>query len=91
MAIYERLCRISQRLPLHRIGGRTRDRDLLKAVVFLSPLMKITPEGIVSASYFTAILIFISLTSILYLLNVSLLIGVLLSLLASLIVYYVVA
>jgi hypothetical protein len=84
------MCRIAQKIPLYRIGSRTKDRELVKAVAFLSPLLQITPEGVVSASYLYSLLIFLGMTVILYTFGITLLIGVLLSLLAAIMTYYIV-
>ena len=91
MAFYERLCNTAKAIPLHRIGSRKKDRELVRAIVFLKPLMQVTAEGVVSASYLAAILT-ISMTSLaLLLLGITVPVAVLLSLLTAIIAYYVIA
>ncbi len=90
MAFYERLCNTAQIIPLHRIGNRKNDRELVRAIVFLKPLMQVTAEGVVSASYCVALLTVMSISLMLHLFGVTILVAILLSMLASVIAYYVI-
>lgn len=89
MRIYESLCRIGERSHLHRLTGKSQDHDLSKAVVFLSPMMHITPEGAVSAAYLISALSFLILSVLLNALSITIPVAILLSLTVSVLVYYI--
>lgn len=89
MAAYERLCKGAATIPLHKIGNRKEDRELVRAVNFLKPMMRITPEGVVSASYLVSLIALFSVSILLLLFGVSPTIALLLSILASIISYYI--
>ncbi len=90
MTLYERICRICERTRLHKVSNKYKDRDLNKAVVFLSPMMKLTPQGVVSASYCLSLLVFVILTSLLHVWGLSLPVLFLLSLIAALLTYFII-
>jgi len=89
MTIYESVCRVCEKTSLHRLTGKSRDRDLTKAVSFLSPLMNITSEGVVSASYLTSVLFLIVIVSLLTLVGINIFVAILLSLTTSILVYFI--
>jgi hypothetical protein len=88
--IYERLCRFSE-----RFGGdpdSAKDSELQKAVKFLAPLMKITVRGVKGATLLTLILVITSLgTLFLFIMGISILIGIPIIFLAGLISGYIVS
>ena len=89
--IYERLCNFSSRIPpFSRITRKSEDRELTRAVRFLLPLMTITSQGVVAASYLmdttTLILTLLLLTFFVD----NLLITIPLSAMACLVAYFIV-
>ncbi|TFG34245.1 hypothetical protein EU527_04305 [Candidatus Thorarchaeota archaeon] len=89
--IYERLCRLSSRIPpFSHIGGRTDDRDLVRAVKFLAPLMTLSIQGVIAAAYFSALLVLFSSLIALIILGVNLLVAIPLSAMACVVTYYIV-
>lgn len=91
MTLYEKLCRGSRKIPLYGLGRKAQDRELARAVAFLSPMMSLSVEGIVSASYLLSVLVLLLLTLLLSLLGISVVVAVLLSLTTSVIIYYFIA
>lgn len=89
MTLYERICNICEKTGLHRMTRKSEDRDLSKAIVFLSPIMKVTVEGVISASIILSLLSLVSLTLVLSYLSIALLVAFLLSLTVSLLVYFI--
>ncbi|MFX1368780.1 MAG: type II secretion system F family protein, partial [Promethearchaeota archaeon] len=88
---YERLCRISSKVPLiKQLGARKEDRELKIAVAFLAPLMTLTVHGIAAASYLCSLTTLITLTLLLTYMGISLAIILPVSLLAALVVYFLV-
>ncbi|MFW9956323.1 MAG: hypothetical protein ACFFD3_17405, partial [Candidatus Thorarchaeota archaeon] len=90
MAFYERLCKVSSRIPLSRLAGRGDNRELEKAVVFLASKMRLTVDGIKSASILSGLLTLIGVAFLLVFLALSVLVSIPLSLMAAVLVYYVV-
>jgi hypothetical protein len=89
--IYERLCSISSRTPPFSWIKRKRDdKEIARSVRFLSPVMVITPQGVVSASILSATMIFVGTMVLLFLLGLSLLIVIPLSAMLSILIYYIV-
>ncbi|MHA2161613.1 MAG: type II secretion system F family protein, partial [Candidatus Thorarchaeota archaeon] len=76
-------------VPFHRLSRKSSDRDLTKALQFLSPLMTLSLEGVVSASYLMATLTFALLSVILLIFNVLIYLVGFLSALAAIIVYFI--
>ena len=89
--LYERLCKISSRIPpFSNISRRTDDSDLSRAVKFLAPLMILTTQGIISASFFSATLILLCSFLFLYLFGINIIVIIPLSVMASVLTYYIV-
>ena len=89
--IYERLCNFVSRIVLiSKKTDRTDDRDLARAVRFLSPIMKLTTQGVVMTAYFSAIIIFMLSLILLILFGVNFFITIPLSIMAGLVTYYIV-
>ena len=89
--IYERLCNVSSRVPpFSQITRRSDDRELTRAVRFLSPMMTITAQGVVAASYLLAITTMILSLLLLTFFGVNLFIAIPLSAMACLVAYFIV-
>ncbi len=89
--IYERLCNFSSRiLPFSKITRKIDDRDLTRAVRFLSPMMTVTTQGVVAASYFSASSTFVLAVLMLIFFGVNLLLTIPLAAMACVVVYYIV-
>ena len=89
--IYERLCNFSSRIPpFSRITRKSDDRDLTRAVRFLLPMMTITSQGVVAASYLMATLTLILTFLLLTFFGVNLLITIPLAAMACLVAYFIV-
>ncbi|MFX1483985.1 MAG: type II secretion system F family protein [Promethearchaeota archaeon] len=89
MALYERLCRFSERIG----GGTSRginDKELQRAVKFLAPLMDITGKGVRAAANLLSVLVLLLLVFLLTFLNLSLLIVAPLAGMAAVVTYYIV-
>ncbi|TFG32914.1 hypothetical protein EU528_01800 [Candidatus Thorarchaeota archaeon] len=80
----------SRMVPLSWKSKRTDDRELTRAVRFLSPMMIVTAEGVVAAAYFSTVIILILSLGLLTVFGVNLFITVPLSIMASIITYYIV-
>lgn len=90
--IYERLCNFSSRIsPFSRISRRSDDRELTRAVRFLSPMMTITTQGVVAASYLTSFTTLVLSFLLLNFFGVNLLIAIPLAAMACLVAYYIVS
>ncbi len=87
--LYERLCRFSERFT-KRSDQTQGDKELRKAVKFLAPMMTLTVQGVKAAAYLTSILLFVSMTILLYIMGLSLFIVIPLSTMASIIALYIV-
>ncbi|TFH03066.1 MAG: hypothetical protein E4H14_17200, partial [Candidatus Thorarchaeota archaeon] len=89
--IYEKLCNISSRIiPVSRKTSETENRELARAVRFLSPIMILTLKGVVAAAYFSATLILLLSLILLTFFGVNLFITIPLSIMASLVTFYIV-
>ena len=77
-------------VPISRKSKRTDDRELARAVRFLSPMMTITAEGVVAAAYFSTGIILILSLFLLTIFGVNLFITIPLSIMASLVTYYII-
>ncbi len=87
--IYERLCRLSARIPpFSSFGARREDRDLTKAVRFLETRMQVSTQGVFAASYLTSTLVFVSSLLVFIFLEASILVAIPISAIASAIAYY---
>jgi pilus assembly protein TadC len=87
--IYERLCRFAERVPLfNRIEGRQRNKELQRAVKFLSPLMSLTSRGVVSAAYLSSSSSLAFVLLALYLFQVGLILAIPLALMLAVLIYY---
>ncbi len=87
--IYERLCRLGERVPpFNRLGGRNQDTELRRAARFLSPMMSLTVTGVVSAAYLTGLLSFVFVFIALVLFQISALIALPLAAMFSVVAYY---
>ncbi len=89
--IYERLCKVSQLIPLLNRYKEGERRDLERAVKFLKPLMKISAEGVLAAARLMGILMTLLFVFLLLFLNSSILVATPLSLIVGVLTYYVVA
>lgn len=90
MALYEKLSRLGERIPVYSQLGRQRnDYELEQAVAFLRPLLDISTQGVFSIAYFlsSVIIILSSLTAVV--LNLQLVVIIPLSLITGIITYYV--
>ena len=86
---YERLCRFSKRVTIR--SDQTRgNKELRRAVKFLAPMMTLTVQGVKAATDLVAILLFVSVTTRLYTLGLSLIIALPLSVMASTIALYII-
>ena len=74
-------------VPISRKSKRTDDRELARAVRFLSPMMTITAEGVVAAAYFSTGIILILSLFLLTIFGVNLFITIPLSIMASSVSY----
>ncbi|MHA2188496.1 MAG: hypothetical protein ACW99V_09695, partial [Candidatus Thorarchaeota archaeon] len=74
---------------MHRLNRKRSDKDLTKSLQFLTPIMTLSLEGVVSASYLMAILTFGLTSVILLIFNVLYYLVGFLSALAAILVYYV--
>jgi hypothetical protein len=91
MVIYERLCSICSKIPpFSETKRKIDDKDLIRAARFLSPVMVITPQGVVSASFLSATLILFGAMVSLLLLGLNILVAIPLSAMLSIVVYYIV-
>ena len=89
--IYERLCNFVSRLAgITEETASTEDRELARAVRFLTPIMTITAKGVMLTAYFSAMIILILSTTLLTLFGVNLFITIPLSIMACLVTYYIV-
>lgn len=89
MVLYERICRFSERVA----GGSSRrrdDKELQRAVKFLSPLMEITVKGVGAAANLLSVLVLLLLFSLLSFLQLSLLIVAPLAGMAAVVTYYII-
>lgn len=88
--MYERLCRVGSKIPpFSLLGARKKDKELDRAVRFLAPKMKLTTQGVASASYLVSFLIFIGLFWLISLLASNLLVIVPPSTVIAIVAYYV--
>ena len=89
--LYERLCRVSSKLPLFaRLASRRKDKDLSRAVRFLAPRMKLTDKGVVSAAYFLPVVLGFTMVWFMSFIRIGFLAAVSLSAIAAIVVYYLV-
>jgi len=89
--IYERLCNFSSRIPpFSRITRKSEDRELTRAVRFLLPMMTITSQGVVAASYLMATTTLILTLLLLTFFGVNLLITIPLAAMVCLVAYFIV-
>jgi hypothetical protein len=76
--------------PFSRITRKTDDRDLMKAVRFLLPIMTVTAQGVVSASYFSGTVVLLGAFLSLLLFGMDVLIAIPLSIMLAVVIYYIV-
>jgi hypothetical protein len=76
--------------PFSWITRKTDDKELTRAVHFLSPVMDISPQGVVSASFLSAALILVGAVTSLVLLGLNILITMPISAMLSIAFYYIV-
>lgn len=89
--IYERLCRFSSRIPpFSRINRRTDDRELQRAVKFLTPIMTVSIQGVVAAAYLSAFLVLILSLTLLLLFEVNVLVVIPLAAMACVVTYFII-
>lgn len=89
--IYERLCNfVSRIVPLSQKTNRADDRELARAVRFLSPIMTLTTQGVVMTAYFSSMTILLLSMILLIFFGVNLLVTIPLAIMASLVTYYIV-
>lgn len=89
--MYERLCRISSKIPpFKQLGARRQDRDLSKAVGFLKPIIGLSVQGVAAAAYLTSTLVLLLIVFLLALMDLSIILVIPVSLLGSVITYYLV-
>jgi hypothetical protein len=87
--LYERLCRFSERIA----GGTSRkldDKDLERAVKFLTPMMDISVRGVKAAANLLSVLVLLLLVFLLTFLELSLLIVAPLAGMAGVVTYYII-
>ena len=87
--LYEKLCSFSERIA-GRTSRRLDDKDLQRAVKFLSPMMDITVRGVKAAANLLSVLVLLLLVFILTFLELSLLIVAPLAGMAAVVAYYIV-
>lgn len=89
MSIYERFCRFGSRIPiLSNVRIDKADRDLVRAVSFLKPLMLLDVRGVIGGGRFLAILAWISVFGFFALMGQSLLVALPVSLTLPVLAYY---
>ncbi|MFW9957330.1 MAG: type II secretion system F family protein [Candidatus Odinarchaeota archaeon] len=89
--IYERLCNFSVKIPpFSRITRKVDDRELTRAVRFLLPIMTVSAQGVVSAAYLSAVLVFIGTTISLLLFGLGLLVSIPLAAMLSVVFYFII-
>ncbi|MBE0525869.1 MAG: type II secretion system F family protein, partial [Candidatus Thorarchaeota archaeon] len=77
-------------IPISQKTKRTDNRELVRAVRFLLPMMTLTIQGVVAAAYFSAtIVLFLSLTLLIFF-GVNLFITIPLATMAGLVTFYIV-
>ena len=87
--LYERLCSISSKVPpFSKLGARNDDPELRKAVMFLSPFMHVTTQGVVSAAFLLLTITFLLILWLLIVIGMSLFVAIPLSIIIGLLVYY---
>ena len=90
--MYERLCRIAQRVPpFNGLGRKRENRELARAVRFLSPIMQLTSEGVISGAYLYGFIAFFDVFLSLLFFSVGLILTVPLSLMFGIVIYYMFA
>ena len=89
MLLYEKLCRFSERIAGRTIRKRD-DKDLQKAVKFLTPLMDITVRGVEAAANLMSVIILLLLVFLLTLIELSILIVAPLAGMAAIVTYYII-
>lgn len=89
--IYERLCNLSSRIPpFSQITRKIDDKDLTRAVRFLTPMMTLSAQGVVAAAYFSATSTLVLAMLLLIFFGVNLFITIPLAAMACLVAYYIV-
>ncbi len=89
--IYERLCKFSSRIPpFSKITRKIDDRDLTRAVRFLSPMMTVTTQGVIAAAYLSASSTLVLAMLLLLFFGVNLLLSIPLAAMACIVAYYIV-
>jgi Flp pilus assembly protein TadB len=87
--LYERLCNMSAKIPVFsKLGARNKDRELEKAVKFLSPLMVVTAQGVASAAFLMTLISFLGVSGLLYIIGMNPFITVPLGAITGVLVYY---
>ena len=85
---FERLCRIGSKAPFpHHVPEDTKD-ELAKACDFLSPSMRLSPEGVISTAYLIAVLSFLGIFVILSVAGVLWILVLLISILLAVLAFY---
>ncbi len=89
MTLYERACLIGEKTPLFSRAARHReDWELDRATRFLSPMMTITPQGVVAGAYLYSVLTLLVIVVIGFLLSFPVIATVPLALINALLIYY---
>ncbi|MFX1606298.1 MAG: type II secretion system F family protein [Promethearchaeota archaeon] len=87
--LYEKLCRFSERFA-GRTSRKQDDRQLQKAVKFLTPMMDISVRGVEAAANLLSVLVLLLLVFLLTLLELNLLIVAPIAGLAAVVTYYII-
>lgn len=90
MLLYERLCRFSERVA-GRTTQSTHDRELQRAVKFLTPLMDISVKGVKAAANLLSVLLLVSVVFLLTFFELNLVIVAPLAGMAGVVTYYILA
>jgi hypothetical protein len=89
--IYEKLCSVSSRIPpFSWLARKVDDKELTRAVRFLSPVLAVSELGVVSASFLSTLISFIGVLVLLVIFGLYALVAVPLSAMLSIVIYYIV-
>jgi Flp pilus assembly protein TadB len=87
--LYESLCNVSSKIPLFsKLGAYNKDKELEKAVKFLTPLMNVTAQGVVSAAFLMTLISFLGVSVFLHMLGMNPFISIPLGAITGVLVYY---
>ena len=89
--LYEKLCNFSSRIPpFSRITRKTTDHELTRAVRFLAPLMTISAQGVVAASFLSSTVTLLLSLLLLFLFGVNMFITIPIAAMATIVMYFII-